>query len=297
MVHPVQRHRRRRRLPGRSAGGRGEFPRRRPALVAAGHPARHPALFRHRRDHRFGRPGTRPSSRRSPPGATPSSPPTALAPISRRRRTGQHRAHGSRRRGDVGLRHRATVSSGGRCTPSPAAAPASAERRAPDGHRRRPRHALLEVHNCRQAYHKDSNADLLVLDDVNLAITPAEIVGLLGRSGSGKSTLLRIVSGLLMPTAGDVRWRGTAVSGPADGVAMVFQSFALFPWLTVQRKRRARPGSAGRAPRRTRQAGRGSRSTSSASAATRAPTPRNSPAACASASGWPARSWSTPTCS
>ena len=94
--------------------------------------------------------------------------------------------------------------------------------------------ALLEVRNCRQAYHKDSTADLVVLDDVNVTLHEAEIVALLGRSGSGKSTLLRIVAGLLPPTSGQVLWRGMPVHGPADGVAMVFQSFALFPWLTVQ---------------------------------------------------------------
>jgi NitT/TauT family transport system ATP-binding protein len=93
---------------------------------------------------------------------------------------------------------------------------------------------LLEVRACRQSYHKDSTADLLVLDDVNLKIADGEIVGLLGRSGSGKSTLLRIVAGLLRPSAGEVRWRGAAVGGPAPGIAMVFQSFALFPWLTVR---------------------------------------------------------------
>ncbi len=93
---------------------------------------------------------------------------------------------------------------------------------------------LLEVRACCQSYHKDSTADLLVLEDVNLMLHAGEIVGLLGRSGSGKSTLLRIVSGLLAPTAGEVRWRGAPVSGPAPGVAMVFQSFALFPWLTVR---------------------------------------------------------------
>jgi NitT/TauT family transport system ATP-binding protein len=92
---------------------------------------------------------------------------------------------------------------------------------------------LLEVKACRQSYHKDSSSDLLVLDDVNLRLASGEIVGLLGRSGSGKSTLLRIVSGLLTPTAGTVTWRGAPVSGPAPGIAMVFQSFALFPWLTV----------------------------------------------------------------
>ena len=93
---------------------------------------------------------------------------------------------------------------------------------------------LLEVRHCKQAYHKDSASDFVVLDDVNLNLRNGEIVGLLGRSGSGKSTLLRIVSGLLAPTAGDVIWRGETLTGPAEGVAMVFQSFALFPWLTVQ---------------------------------------------------------------
>ncbi len=93
---------------------------------------------------------------------------------------------------------------------------------------------LLEVRNCRQAYHKEANTDLVVLDDVNMTLREGEIVGLLGRSGSGKSTLLRIVAGLLRPTAGDVLWRGRRLDGPAEGVAMVFQSFALFPWLTVQ---------------------------------------------------------------
>jgi len=93
---------------------------------------------------------------------------------------------------------------------------------------------LLEVRHCKQAYHKDSATDFVVLDNVELTLRAGEIVGLLGRSGSGKSTLLRIVSGLLKPTEGDVIWRGQKITGPAEGVAMVFQSFALFPWLTVQ---------------------------------------------------------------
>ena len=94
--------------------------------------------------------------------------------------------------------------------------------------------SLLTVRGCRQAYHKDSAADLLVLDDVSLTLREGEMVALLGRSGSGKSTLLRIVAGLLRPTAGEVLWHGRALDGPPEGVAMVFQSFALFPWLKVQ---------------------------------------------------------------
>ncbi|MBW4036082.1 MAG: ATP-binding cassette domain-containing protein, partial [Proteobacteria bacterium] len=93
---------------------------------------------------------------------------------------------------------------------------------------------LLEVSHCRQAYPKEANNELIVLDDVNVRLFEGEIVGLLGRSGSGKSTLLRIIAGLLRPTSGDVTWQGKPVRGPVRGVAMVFQSFALFPWLSVQ---------------------------------------------------------------
>jgi NitT/TauT family transport system ATP-binding protein len=93
---------------------------------------------------------------------------------------------------------------------------------------------LLEVNHCGQAYPKDSNNELIVLDDVNVSLRSGEIVGLLGRSGSGKSTLLRIIAGLLSPTRGEVLWQGKPVRGPVRGVSMVFQSFALFPWLSVQ---------------------------------------------------------------
>jgi NitT/TauT family transport system ATP-binding protein len=92
---------------------------------------------------------------------------------------------------------------------------------------------LLEVRGIRQAFRQPSGAELVVLDDVSLSLREGEIVGLLGRSGSGKSTLLRIIAGLNHTTSGEVLYGGTPVTGPAEGMAMVFQSFALFPWLTV----------------------------------------------------------------
>ncbi|HHS7810565.1 MULTISPECIES: ABC transporter ATP-binding protein [Pseudomonas] len=75
--------------------------------------------------------------------------------------------------------------------------------------------------------------ELQVLSGVDLTLREGEIVGMLGRSGSGKSTLLRIIAGLIEPSSGDVLYNGQPLHGPAEGVAMVFQTFALFPWLTV----------------------------------------------------------------
>jgi NitT/TauT family transport system ATP-binding protein len=93
--------------------------------------------------------------------------------------------------------------------------------------------ALVDVEHLRQAYPKGGGGESVVLDNVTLTLRDNEIVSLLGRSGCGKSTLLRIVAGLMTPTAGMVAIEGHEVSGPAPQVAMVFQSFALFPWLTV----------------------------------------------------------------
>ncbi|ACK49664.1 ABC transporter, conserved site [Methylocella silvestris BL2] len=93
---------------------------------------------------------------------------------------------------------------------------------------------LLEVKNIIQHYQTGSGEQgPRVLDNVSLSLRQNEIVGLLGRSGCGKSSLLRIVSGLVRPASGEVSYLGAPVEGPVDGVAMVFQSFALFPWLTV----------------------------------------------------------------
>src|SRR5580658_5245389 len=92
---------------------------------------------------------------------------------------------------------------------------------------------LLDVQGVCKSFRKPDGDQLVVLENVNLTLRPGEIIGLLGRSGSGKSTLLRSIAGLEAPSGGVVNYLGHAVSGPASGIAMVFQSFALFPWLTV----------------------------------------------------------------
>src|SRR5579863_5703008 len=92
---------------------------------------------------------------------------------------------------------------------------------------------LLQCTDVRKAFPKPDGADLLVLEGMNLELREGQIVGLLGRSGSGKSTLLRLIAGLAEPSEGHLTYLGQPISGPASGIAMVFQSFALFPWLTV----------------------------------------------------------------
>ena len=92
---------------------------------------------------------------------------------------------------------------------------------------------LIDIKSVCRSFPKGSGEALQVLEKVDLTIHAGEIVGLLGRSGSGKSTLLRIIAGLIAPSSGDAMCRGETIQGPPNGVAMVFQSFALFPWLTV----------------------------------------------------------------
>jgi NitT/TauT family transport system ATP-binding protein len=92
---------------------------------------------------------------------------------------------------------------------------------------------LLDVHDVRRAFPRPGGEELLVLEGVELKLREGEIVGLLGRSGSGKSTLLRLIAGLAKPQGGTLSYMGKPIDGPAGGIAMVFQSFALFPWLTV----------------------------------------------------------------
>jgi NitT/TauT family transport system ATP-binding protein len=92
---------------------------------------------------------------------------------------------------------------------------------------------LVELEGVRHLYGDGGAKEHVVLENVNLTLRSNEIVSLLGRSGCGKSTLLRVIAGLMRPTSGSVKIDGAPVNGPASQVAMVFQSFALFPWLTV----------------------------------------------------------------
>ncbi len=92
---------------------------------------------------------------------------------------------------------------------------------------------LIEVINVKKSYKTGDKQELLVLEDVNFRMNEGEIVAILGKSGSGKSTLLRILAGLVNPTSGSVVYRGKSVNGPVRGISMVFQNFALLPWLTV----------------------------------------------------------------
>jgi len=92
---------------------------------------------------------------------------------------------------------------------------------------------IVELRKICMAFAKPSGQPLPVLAEVDLALRDGECLGLLGRSGSGKSTLLRIAGGLIRPSSGEVRYRGAPLTGPAEGIAVVFQTFALFPWLTV----------------------------------------------------------------
>ncbi|MYN09671.1 ABC transporter ATP-binding protein [Pseudoduganella aquatica] len=93
---------------------------------------------------------------------------------------------------------------------------------------------LMELAGVGKSFNKADGAPRVILDGVDFSLRKGEIVSLLGKSGSGKSTLLRIMAGLIAADKGRAAYRGAQISGPAGGVAMVFQSFALFPWLTVQ---------------------------------------------------------------
>src|SRR5579885_568445 len=92
---------------------------------------------------------------------------------------------------------------------------------------------LLETKDVCKTYRTADRAGRLVLDHIDFTLKEGEIVAILGKSGSGKSTFLRVLAGLTPQSEGTVTYRGAPVTAPVRGIAMVFQTFALFPWLTV----------------------------------------------------------------
>ena len=93
--------------------------------------------------------------------------------------------------------------------------------------------AIIQAQAVEKYYPQPDGNRIEVIAPTDLEVCPGKIVGLLGPSGSGKSTLLRMLTGLSKPSSGHVLWHGKQMDGQIPNVAIVFQSFALFPWLTV----------------------------------------------------------------
>jgi NitT/TauT family transport system ATP-binding protein len=93
--------------------------------------------------------------------------------------------------------------------------------------------AVLEMRNVSKNFVRPSGEPFPALAGIGINLHSGEILGLLGRSGSGKSTLLRIAAGLMEPSSGEVLYAGRPLLGPEEGIAVVFQTFALLPWITV----------------------------------------------------------------
>jgi len=93
---------------------------------------------------------------------------------------------------------------------------------------------ICELKGVQKTFERGGGQPLRVLEDINFEVRPNEVVCLIGPSGCGKSTILRILAGLIKPTRGEVRYHGQKLAGLTPGVAMVFQGFALFPWMTVE---------------------------------------------------------------
>jgi NitT/TauT family transport system ATP-binding protein len=92
---------------------------------------------------------------------------------------------------------------------------------------------IIEARGISKSFTQKDGSEIQVIAPVDLSVEPNTIIALLGPSGSGKSTLLRMLTGLAVPTSGQVLWHGAPLGACSPNVAIVFQSFALFPWLTV----------------------------------------------------------------
>jgi NitT/TauT family transport system ATP-binding protein len=92
---------------------------------------------------------------------------------------------------------------------------------------------LCELRHVDKDFTLPNGKPLRVLEEIDLVVKPNEVIALLGPSGCGKSTVLRILAGLIQPTEGEVLYHDQRMAGLMPGVAIVFQSFALYPWMTV----------------------------------------------------------------
>jgi NitT/TauT family transport system ATP-binding protein len=95
------------------------------------------------------------------------------------------------------------------------------------------REIILETRHIKKSFQVGKGREVVVLDDINLKVYTGSFVAILGQSGAGKSTLLRILAKLVEPTEGEVLYRGKPLKEADAKIAVVFQSFALFPWFTV----------------------------------------------------------------
>src|SRR5713226_1534850 len=93
---------------------------------------------------------------------------------------------------------------------------------------------ICQLKGVQKSFDRGDGKPLRVLEDITLDVRPNEVLALLGPSGCGKSTILRIAAGLIPPSSGEVLSHGQPLRGLNPGIAIVFQSFALFPWLTVE---------------------------------------------------------------
>ncbi len=92
---------------------------------------------------------------------------------------------------------------------------------------------LITLKEINKSYQQPNGQGITIIENISMALRPGEIVALLGPSGSGKSTLMRMIAGLIPPTQGEILYHNRPLVGLNPGVAIVFQSFALYPWLTV----------------------------------------------------------------
>jgi NitT/TauT family transport system ATP-binding protein len=97
-----------------------------------------------------------------------------------------------------------------------------------------PKYPLLALERVSQKFRLDKGVELQILKNINISVQDREVVAFLGPSGCGKTTTLKIMAGLITPTEGTVYVHGKPLSGINPKLSMVFQSYALLPWYTVE---------------------------------------------------------------